>query len=99
MIHPKNTRAKTGYWLERIGLLGLPLGVGTLIGFYMADQEMRLIPEFLAIVVIFLSLSLLSILLGRFFAKQLYQQTRQQIKVRKRVIACIAAILFLAGKK
>ena len=99
MPTPNNLRAKTGYWMERLGLLGLPLGIGSLIGFYMADQEMRLIPEFLSIVVIFLAFSLISILLGRVFAKQLYQESQQQKKARKRVIACITALLLLAGIK
>ena len=85
--------------MERLGLLGLPLGIGSLIGFYMADQEMRLIPEFLSVVVVFLSFALASILIGRLSAKQLYQETPQQKKVRKRVIACISALLFLAGVK
>ena len=92
-------RARAGYWMERLGLLGLPLGIGALIGFYMADQEMRLIPEFLSIVVVFLALSLIFILLGRLSAKGLYQETQQQKKVRKRVIACISALLLLAGIK
>jgi formate hydrogenlyase subunit 3/multisubunit Na+/H+ antiporter MnhD subunit len=92
-------RASIGYWMERIGLLGLPMGVGALIGFYMADQEMRLVPDFLSIILVALCFCLLAIVLGRLFAKKLYRETQQQTKVRKRVIACIVAILLLAGFK
>jgi len=92
----EKVRASLGYWMERIGLLGLPMGVGALIGFYVADQEMRLIPEFLSIILVALSFCLLAILLGRIFARQLYKETQQQRKVRKRVIACIIVILLLA---
>ncbi len=92
-------RALIGRWMERIGLLGLPMGVGALIGFYAADQEMRLVPDFLSILLVALCFCLLAIVLGRLFAKKLYRETQQQTKVRKRVIACIVAILLLAGFK
>jgi len=89
-------RASLGYWMERFGLLGLPMGVGALIGFYVADQEMRLVPEFLSIILVALCFCLLAIVLGRLFAKKLYKETQQQRKVRKRVVACILAMLLLA---
>jgi len=92
-------RALIGHWMERIGLLGLPMGVGALIGFYAADQDMRLVPDFLSILLVALCCCLLAIVLGRLFAKKLYRETQQQTKVRKRVIACIVAILLLAGFK
>jgi len=92
-------QALLGLWMERIGLLGLPMGVGALIGFYVADQEMRLVPEFLSIILVALCFCLLAIVLGRLLAKKLYRETQQQSKVRKRVVACIVAILLLASFK
>ena len=75
----EKVRASFGLWMERIGLLGLPMGVGALIGFYVADQEMRLVPEFLSIILVALCFCLLAIVLGRLFAKKLYRETQQLI--------------------
>lgn len=95
----EKVRASIGYWMERIGLLGLPMGVGALVGFYVADQEMRLVPDFLSIILVALCFCLLAIVLGRLLAKKLYRETQRQSKVRKRVVACIVAILLLASFK
>ncbi len=92
----KKVMASIGHWMERIGLLGLPLGIGALIGFYAADQEMRLVPDFFSLLVIAFSFFLLFVVLGRLFASKLYKESQQQNKVRKRVIACLIAILLLA---
>ena len=67
-----------GRYVERIGLLGLPLGVGAVLGFFAADQGVRFVPTLLAVFLIASAVSLLLIVVGRYVAGRAYRVTPRE---------------------
>jgi len=88
-----SARALLGRTLERVGLLGLPLGVGALAGFFAADRGMRLVPTLLGIFLLASAACLLLIVLGRYVAGRAYKVTPELVKLRRRVIVCLALVM------
>jgi len=93
-----NSASKTiivgaGKFLNWLGPLGLPLGLGVLLGFYAADQGVRWLPTLREVILVHCVFSLLAMAMGRMLQGKMFKDVSRGQKVRKRVTAC----LVLAG--
>jgi len=90
-------RQKIGNALYYLGVLGLPLGVGAMLGYHAADQGMRWMPTMLRLFLVVCMASLLAILLGRWLEGSAHEETPAGKKLRKRVtfFLVLAALLIL----
>jgi hypothetical protein len=87
---PGRARILAGRLLNRIGHLSLPLGVGAVVGFYLADQGVRWLPTALGLVLLLFVLGFLAIPLGRFLEGAAFADTPARKRLRKRVIVFLA---------
>jgi hypothetical protein len=94
-------RIAVGKVVNRAGLMALPLGVGTVLGFYAADQGVRWLPTLLSIVLVVLVFGFLAIPAGRILQGEAFVDTPERRGLRRRVIVflslAIAAVILRLG--
>ncbi len=100
MLNNKITFAqKVGKLVYVLGLLGLPLGIGMMIGYYISDRGVRWMPDMLRIFLTCAIISLFAIITGRIVSGKSLKITPDGLKIRRRVIFClILMMLVLAGR-
>ena len=86
-------RALLGTFLHYTGLAGIAIGLGMAIGFFAADRGIRWLPTMLEIFLLIAILSLMVIIAGLMLDGSATRLTPKGIRVRKRVIFCIALII------
>ncbi|MCP4676979.1 MAG: hypothetical protein GY854_15960 [Deltaproteobacteria bacterium] len=89
-----------GKTLHRIGHFSVPLAAGIIVGYYISDRGVRLVPTTLGFVLLVLVLGFVSIPLGRFLQGQAFIDTPEKKRIRTRVVvfgllASIAVVLRL----
>ena len=77
---------RAGRIVDLLGQAMLPVGVGGLVGFYLADQGMRLIPELLELTLGWTMLALVFIAGGKLLRGRLVTVSPQGVRLRKRVV-------------
>jgi len=90
--------AIVGGILDRIhpGHVGLALGAGILIGFWLADSGVRFLPTALGAVLVVFLVGSLAVLLARFLQGTAFDDTPSLRRIRKRVVA-VGAIAVAAA--
>ncbi len=84
-----SARQLAGRLVSVLGMLSLPLALGGVVGFYLADQGMRLLPTMLEIVLAGLLLGFVAMPMGRLLQGSTYRETSAGSRLRKRVVTCI----------
>ncbi len=94
----KRARLTAGKAINRIGHLCLPLGVGIVFGFYLADRETPFLPTLASVVLFVFILGFIAVPLGRILQGAAFEDTPDRRKIRKRVIVftALAALAVLA---
>ena len=90
--------AAAGAILDRLhpGHVGLALGAGILIGFWLADRGVRFLPTALGAVLIVFLVGSLAVVLARFLQGEAFEETPDRRRIRKRVVA-VGAIAVAAA--
>jgi hypothetical protein len=92
-------RPRLGRLLDRLGQLTLPLGIGALGGYLAADQDVRLVPDMLGVLLAWSFIGLVLIVSGRLLAGKAVTETDTGRRVRRRVILAMAlALLALSAR-
>jgi hypothetical protein len=92
-------RQRIGRAIDRAGQLTLPLGLGALGGYLAADQEVRLIPTMLGVLLAGAFLGLVAITVGRVLAGKGVTETPAGFRVRRRILlAIVLASIALTGR-
>ena len=90
---------RAGLILDVTGQVMVPLGAGALLGFYAADQGMRLVPTLLGLVLGWGVAALLFIAIGRWLRGKAYKGTPQGVVLRRRVVfIAVLGVLALLGR-
>ncbi len=90
---------RTGRIVDLLGQSMLPVGLGGLVGFYLADQGMRLIPELLELTLGWTMLALVLIAGGKLLRGKLVKASPEGVKLRKRVVFVLVLMaLGLGGR-
>ena len=89
-----------GRMLAAVGVLSLPLALGSAVGFYVADRGVRWVPTMLGLILIACVFGLLSIVVGQTLSGAALRQTDRGLRLKKRValvlaLASLGAILRL----
>src|SRR6187431_2211499 len=99
MLLSEAQRGRAGRMLEIGGAVGLPLTLGLALGFVLADRGVRWLPTMLGLVLGLCILCLLAVIGGRFLMGDTWRPTLQGKRVRRRIIAAGALLMFvLAGR-
>jgi hypothetical protein len=92
-------RARLGRLLDTLGQLGLPIGAGMALGFWIADRGVRWLPTMLAGLLLLALASLLLIAAGAWLRGRAVVESAAGRRLRKRVVAVAAlALLALGGR-
>jgi hypothetical protein len=83
--------------MDVFGQALLPMNLGALIGFYAADQGMRLLPDLLEWTVGGASLALLLILVGRALRGKNWKDSPEGLVLRRRVVGLLVLLLGVGG--
>ena len=86
-------RPRLGRLLDRLGQLTLPLGLGALGGYLAADQDVRLVPDMLGVLLAWSFIGLVLIVSGRLLAGKAVSETDTGRRVRRRVVLAMALAL------
>jgi hypothetical protein len=86
---------KLGAVVEWAGLLGLPMGVGIMLGYYAGDRGIRWLPTMLQIILGICILSLVAIIGGRLLARSATKATEGGLRLRRRIIVCLSFAMVL----
>lgn len=86
---PSTSRLKVGRLLDSFGQLMLPTAVGAMVGFYVADRGMRLLPTLLEILLAWTLVALLLMLAGRLLRGRTFQLTPEGRRVRTSVVVVL----------
>lgn len=89
-MSPLPFRQRLGRLIDRLGQLTLPLGVGALVGYGAADQEVRFLPSMLGVLLAWSFVGLVAIVVGRALAGKAVTETEGGLKVRRRVALAMA---------
>lgn len=93
----KSQKKSFGSVIFYAGVLGLPIGIGAVLGFFAADRGIRFLPTMLEILILVGAVSLLLIFWGSHWRGKVFTITPQGKKLKKRVIACLVLALLVAG--
>lgn len=94
-----STRQRVGRAIDRAGQLTLPLGIGAGLGYLAADQEVRLIPTMLGVLLAWAFIGLVAITVGRVLSGKALEHEGRTVRLRRRIVVAIAlASLALAGR-
>ncbi len=83
--------------MDVFGQALLPMNLGALIGFYAADQGMRLLPDLLEWTVGGACLALLLILVGRALRGKNWKDSPEGLVLRRRVVGLLVLLLGVGG--
>lgn len=89
---PSRRRIAAGTFLDRLGQIALPLGVGVVLGYWISDRGTAWMPTMLAGLAVFFVYALLLILAGQWLKGKLVREGEDQgrLKVRKRVVTLLS---------
>jgi hypothetical protein len=90
---------RAGRLIDLAGQAMLPVGVGGLVGFYLADQGMRLIPELLELTLGWTMLALVFIAGGKLLRGKLVTASPEGVRLRKRVIFVLVLMALGLGAR
>jgi hypothetical protein len=96
MNEPAGLRLGLARLFDSLGLLGLPLGVGVAVGFWVADRGVRWLPHVLEALILLGVACLLMLLLGMRLRRGHLEITPAGVRVRRRV-AVVFALLLVAS--
>ncbi len=88
-----------GRVIDLVGQAMLPAGLGALLGFYAADQGLRLLPTMLEATLAWTLLALALIAAGRLLRGRLVRATPEGVKLRKRVVAVLVLMALALGAR
>lgn len=92
-------RQRIGRAIDRAGQLTLPLGIGAGLGYIAADQEVRLVPDMLGVLLIWAFIGLVAITIGRVLSGKALAHEGRTVRIRRRIVVAITlASLALAGR-
>lgn len=86
-----------GRFLDRLGQLGLPLGVGLFVGYWLADRGIPWTPNMLAGLAVFFVYALLLILVGQWIKGKAVRLEDGGEVLRKRVVVLLVLLFIAAG--
>ncbi len=92
-------RAWWGRFLDALGQLGLPLGIGLVAGFWIADRGVRWLPSMLSTVLLLAAACLLLIGAGYWLRGRAVEESPLGRRVRKRVVVLLALALTALGAR
>ncbi len=92
-ISPGGLRSGIGNLLYCLGLTGIAVGFGIAIGFFAADRGVRWLPTMMEIFLLIAIASLVVIIAGRMIEGSATRLTAKGIRLRKRVVFCIALVI------
>ncbi len=88
-----------GEMLHRIGHFSVPLAGGIIVGYYLSDRGIRLVPTTLGFVLLVLVLGFVFILLGRLLQGTAFIDSPEKKRIRTRVVALsLLAGIAVAGR-
>lgn len=90
---------RIGRGIDVLGQAMLPMSIGGLAGFYLADQGIKFIPSALELMIAWSIVALALIAIGRYIIGRLYKVTPQGVKLRRRNIAVFALMILGMGIK
>ena len=94
-----STRQRVGRAIDRAGQLTLPLGIGAGLGYLAADQEVRLMPTMLGVLLVWAFVGLVAITIGRALSGKALAWEGRTVRIRRRIVVAIAlASLALVGR-
>ena len=101
MTHPPDPdpgarRLTAARLLDLLGQLGLPLGLGVVIGFWAADRGIRWLPHMLEALILLLAACLLLMLFGMRLRRGHVVATPQGRKLRRRVAVIFGLLLLVS---
>jgi len=88
---------RAGRIVDLLGQAMLPVGVGALLGFYAADQGMRLLPTMLELALAWSLLALALIAFGKLLRGRLFVPTPEGARLRKRVVLVLLLMIAALG--
>ena len=80
---------RIGRAIDRAGQLTLPLGVGAGLGYIAADQEVRLVPDMLGVLLIWAFIGLVAITIGRVLSGKALAHEGRTVRIRRRIVVAI----------
>jgi hypothetical protein len=96
---PRPRRVRAGVLLDAAGMLGLPLGIGLVGGFWIADRGVSWLPTMLSLVLTVAAASLLLVGAGYWLKGRTHAVEAGGRRLRRRVVAVLAlAALAFAGR-
>lgn len=90
-------RVAVGRWLDRVGQLALPAGVGVIAGYWIADLGAPWMPNVLAGVAVFFVYALLMILLGQWLKGKVVRAEEGRSTVRRRAVVLLSLAVIAVG--
>ena len=81
------------------GVAMFPLGMGMVLGFYLADQGMRWLPTMLGVLAGAAVLSMLALISGRLLMGEAFEVTPRGKRVRRRLFVMLAVIIAAIGAR
>jgi len=91
-------REPVGRFLDRVGQLCLPLGVGVAAGYWAADLGMAWMPDTLELLCVVATAGLLLILVGQLIKGKVVRQREQGVPtLRKRTVVLLSLAVLAAG--
>ncbi|MCP4653831.1 MAG: hypothetical protein GY856_00280 [bacterium] len=96
-IIPAAWRIRCGKLLDRLGQLGLPLGLGLVIGYWVSDVGVAWMPTMLEVLSVYLVGALLLILIGQWLKGKLVRAADEGGGIRKRTVTLLVLALLAAG--
>jgi len=94
---PAPWRIRGGKLLDRLGQLGLPLGLGLVIGYWISDVGVAWMPTMLEVLSIYLVGALLLILVGQWLKGKVIRAADEGGGIRKRTVILLVLALVAAG--
>jgi hypothetical protein len=94
-----STRQRIGRAIDRAGQLTLPLGIGAGLGYLAADQEVRLMPTMLGVLLVWAFIGLVAITIGRVLSGKALAHEGRTVRIRRRIVgAIVLAVVALLGR-
>ena len=91
----KEIRGRLGMAIIWMGILGLPLGLGVVLGYYASDRGLLWLPTMLYVLLVLSITSILAIIGGGLLARRTIKSTEGGLRLRRRVMACFVLLTAL----
>ena len=88
----EDARGKLGMAIIWMGILGLPLGLGVVLGYYASDRGLLWMPTLLYVLLVLSITSVLAIIGGGLLARRTIKATEGGLRLRRRVMVCFVLL-------